>query len=113
MQSGFSHTDSERELVDENRRFYNGLWSSARLVEPQRFNTWPLVQSLLPEAGQRLEVAPGLRPRLPIEGTQFVDISVEALAKLRRRGAQVALSEVRCRRAARPARAPRAVRACR
>ena len=94
MQSGFSHTDSERELVDENRRFYNGLWSSARLVEPQRFNTWPLVQSLLPEAGQRLEVAPGLRPRLPIEGTQFVDISVEALAKLRRRGARVALSEV-------------------
>src|SRR5450631_2769059 len=94
MQSGFSHTDSERELVDENRRFYNGLWSSARLVEPQRFNTWPLVQSLLPEAGQRLEVAPGLRPRLPIEGTQFVDISVEALAKLRGRGAQVALSEV-------------------
>ena len=94
MQSGLSRTDSERGLVDENRRFYDRLWSSARLVEPQRFNTWPLVQSLLPEGGQRLEVAPGLRPRLPIEGTKFVDISVEALAKLRGRGAQVALSEV-------------------
>jgi SAM-dependent methyltransferase len=94
MQSGLSQTPSGRALVDENRSFYNGLWSSARLIEPQRFNTWPLVQSLLPEAAQRLEVAPGLRPRLPIEGTQFVDISVEALAKLGARGAQVALGEV-------------------
>jgi SAM-dependent methyltransferase len=94
MQSGISRTESGRELVDENRRFYDGLWSGARLVEPQRFNTWPVVQSLLHDGGKRLEVAPGLRPRLPIEGTQFVDISVEALSKLRGRGAQVALSEV-------------------
>ncbi|MDE2448340.1 MAG: class I SAM-dependent methyltransferase [Gammaproteobacteria bacterium] len=70
------------------------LWSGARLVEPQRFNTWPLVQSLLPTAVRRLEVAPGLRPRLPIEGTQFLDISAPAVAKLRGRGAQVAFGKV-------------------
>ena len=80
--------------MSENRRFYDGLWSAARLVEPQRFNTWPLVQSLLPGAERRLEIAPGLRPRLPIEGTQFLDISAQALAKLRARGAQVTLGEV-------------------
>jgi SAM-dependent methyltransferase len=89
-----SRSGSERELVDENRRFYDGLWSAARLVEPQRFNTWPLVQSLLPNGARRLEIAPGLRPRLPIEGTQFIDISVEALGKLSARGAQVTLGEV-------------------
>ena len=72
------------------------LWSDARLVEPQRFNTWPLVQSLLPKAARRLEVAPGLRPRLPIEGTQFLDISAPAVAKLRGQGAQVALGKVTC-----------------
>ncbi len=81
-------------LVNENRRFYDGLWAAAQLVEPQRFNTWPLVQSLLPAGQSRLEVAPGLRPRLPIEGTQFVDISREALSKLRARGAEVAIGEV-------------------
>jgi SAM-dependent methyltransferase len=81
-------------LLDVNRRFYERLWSGARLIEPQRFNTWPLVQSLLLEGTRRLEVAPGLRPRLPIEGTQFVDISREALAKLGARGAQVALGQV-------------------
>lgn len=94
MQSGSPQTDSERALLDKNRRFYDSLWSGANLVEPQRFNTWTLVQSLLSASGRRLEVAPGLRPHLPILGTQFVDISAPALAKLRAHGAQVALSQV-------------------
>jgi len=94
MQARVQRTRSAQDLLDENRRFYDLLWSGARLVEPQRFNTWPLVRSLLPESGRRLEVAPGLRPRLPIEGTQFVDISAPALAKLRERRAHVVLGEV-------------------
>ena len=81
-------------LVDQNRRFYDALWSEARLIEPQRFNTWPLVQSLLPEAGRRLEVGPGLRPRLPIEGTHFADISAPALSVLTEHGGQTTLAEV-------------------
>ena len=93
MQPGLAPTRGERGLLDKNRRFYDMLWSGASLVEPQRFNTWPLVQSLLPKSARRLEVAPGLRPRLPLEGTQFVDISAPALAKLRARGAQVVLSQ--------------------
>jgi SAM-dependent methyltransferase len=79
---------------DANRRFYDALWSGARLVEPQRFNTWPLVGSLLPASGRQLEVAPGLRPRLPIAGTTFVDISAAALAKLGGRGACTVLAEI-------------------
>jgi SAM-dependent methyltransferase len=94
MQPGLSQTRSARDLLEKNRRFYDMLWSGASLIEPHRFNTWPLVQSLLPTSGRRLEVAPGLRPRLPLEGTQFVDISAPALAKLRARGAQVVLSQV-------------------
>jgi SAM-dependent methyltransferase len=94
MQTTLEQTRDEREMLNQNRRFYDSLWSGASLVEPRRFNTWPLVQSLLPESGRLLEVAPGLRPRLPIEGTQFVDISAPALAKLRDRGAQVALSQI-------------------
>jgi SAM-dependent methyltransferase len=99
MPSNLSQTRSPRhrsanELLDENRRFYDSLWSDSRLVEPDRFNTWPLVQSFLPQAPLRLEVAPGLRPRLPIEGTQFVDISEPALGKLRARGGHVALGQV-------------------
>lgn len=87
-----ARTDSE--LLDINRHFYNALWRDARLIEPERFNTWPLVQSLLVPAQQRLEVAPGLRPRLPIDGTQFFDISPSALAKLKARGGAGAVGSI-------------------
>jgi SAM-dependent methyltransferase len=94
MRTTVQRTRSAQDLRDDNRRFYDSLWSDARLVEPQRFNTWPLVGSLLLPCARRLEVAPGLRPRLPLEDTQFVDISAPALAKLRSRGARVVLGEV-------------------
>src|SRR6266571_3827935 len=85
---------TESELLEVNRHFYNALWRDARLIEPERFNTWPLVRSLLAPGQRRLEVAPGLRPRLPIEGTQFIDISRSALAKLRARGGTGALGSI-------------------
>jgi SAM-dependent methyltransferase len=94
MQAKLPRTRTPQELVEDNRRFYDSLWAGCRLVGPERFNTWPLVQSLLPASGQRLEVAPGLRPRLPIEGTQFVDISAPALQMLGARGGRVTLAEV-------------------
>jgi len=36
---------TESALLEVNRHFYNALWSDARLIEPERFNTWPLVRS--------------------------------------------------------------------
>jgi SAM-dependent methyltransferase len=83
-----SHSRSYGAMLELNRRYYDSLWSGARLVEAHRFNTWPLVASVLGER-RRLEVAPGLRPRLPIDGTQFIDISAPALTMLQRRGGSV------------------------
>jgi SAM-dependent methyltransferase len=89
MQPTGTRALSAQELLAVNRLYYDSLWSGVQLVEPARFNTWPLIQTLLPRGGRCLEVAPGLRPRLPLEGTQFVDVSGPALAKLARRGASV------------------------
>lgn len=75
-------TASHPDLLDVNRRFYDALWRDAQLIPPQRFNTWPLVEELVATAPRRLEIAPGLRPRLPIAGTVFVDISAPALRQL-------------------------------
>ncbi len=80
-------TRSNAELLEANRLFYNPLWADTKLVAPERFNTWDLVSSLLADGQQRLEVAPGLRPRLPLAGTRFVDISTSAVEKLRANGA--------------------------
>ena len=65
-----------------NRDFYDVLWSESRLTRPDRFNTWPLISELLPLALGRLEIGPGLHPRLPISGTCFVDISPPVIERL-------------------------------
>ncbi len=56
-------------------------------MSPDRFNTWPLVSELCRSGGRRLEVGVGLRPRLPLQDTTFVDLSEVAVTKLRAAGA--------------------------
>jgi SAM-dependent methyltransferase len=74
-----------------NRSFYNRLWSRSRLSDPAEFNTWPFLSSLIPDAAARLEIGPGLRPRLPLGGTHFLDLSDAVVDLLR---SQEALAHV-------------------
>jgi SAM-dependent methyltransferase len=76
-----------RDLERANRDFYEPLWDESQLIAPEQFNTWPLVESLLRPDSRCLEVGPGLRPRLPLAGTRFVDVSERAVARLRKAGA--------------------------
>jgi SAM-dependent methyltransferase len=78
---------NDAELILANRGFYESLWARAKLISPERFNTWPLLRDLAAGAPRRLEVAPGLRPRLPLDGTCFVDLSHAALHRLHAHGA--------------------------
>lgn len=75
------------DLIRANRGFYESLWAESQLIEPHRFNTWPMLNELAASAPQRLEVAPGLRPRMPLDGTCFIDLSHAALHRLHQRGA--------------------------
>jgi len=83
-----------RPAVATNRRFYDALWSTSYVVPPQRFNTWPLLSALAASAPARLEIGPGLHPRLPIGGTYFVDVSRAALSRLKAHGGLAALGEI-------------------
>ncbi len=94
MRTPTPQTRSELQLLDANRSFYDALWADARLVAPERFNTWPLARSLADRSPRRLEVAPGLRPRLPLAGTVFVDASAPAVSRLRAGGATAVLGLV-------------------
>ena len=44
------------------------------------------MSALLPSVPARLEIGPGLRPRLPIAGTHFIDISPPVIERLNARG---------------------------
>lgn len=81
--------------AETNRNFYDGLWSQTRLADPERFNTWPLISSLVPAASSRLEIGPGLRPRLPIAGTRFIDISAPVIEQLNGRGGFAEMGDLR------------------
>jgi SAM-dependent methyltransferase len=83
-----------KNAASTNRNFYHALWSQTRLVCPDRFNTWPLVAGLLPHSPLRLEVGPGLRPRLPVAGTHFIDIAAPVIERLNAAGALAQLGEV-------------------
>lgn len=74
------------DLVAKNSEFYDALWSKTYLTSPRRFNTWPLLSQLAGEAPQRLEIGPGLRPRLPVKGTHFLDLSPPAVTRLQAEG---------------------------
>ena len=75
-------------------RIYDALWSRTKLARPERFNTWPLIASLLPEAQKRLEVGPGLRPRIPIAGTCFIDLSAPVVERLNSCGVLAQLGDL-------------------
>jgi SAM-dependent methyltransferase len=76
-----------RDTLALNRSFYDGLWQKVRWPPPQRFNTWPLVERWCAQAESRLEIGPGMRPRLPVCGTSFLDLSRACVERLKEAGA--------------------------
>jgi len=78
----------------DNQRFYDRLWRDVRLRPPPKFNTWPLLAPLAAAARARLEIGAGMRPRAPIEGTHFVDLSRPAVQALRDAGGLAAAGEI-------------------
>ena len=94
MPSGSTQDATRPAIAAVNRDFYDSLWSASDVTLPQRFNTWPLLSALAASAPARLEIGPGLRPRLPIAGTNFVEISQPSLSPLRARGGLATLGEI-------------------
>ncbi|MBI3770229.1 MAG: class I SAM-dependent methyltransferase [Deltaproteobacteria bacterium] len=78
----------------ENQRFYDRLWATVKLRPPRHFNTWPLLSRLAAAAPARLEIGAGMRPRIPIADTHFVDLSLPAVRALRTRGGLATTAEI-------------------
>lgn len=79
--------------AETNRRFYDALWSEARIEPPERFNTWPVVLDFLRDGFPRLEIGPGLRPRLPLASSVFVDASRPAATRIRSAGGHAIVAD--------------------
>jgi SAM-dependent methyltransferase len=70
---------ARRGLARYNRLFYERCWRAGSVLARSGVAVEP--------AALRLEIGPGLRPRLALDAAVFVDVSRTACAKLRRAGA--------------------------
>jgi SAM-dependent methyltransferase len=73
--------------TDYNEQTYERLWGLAHFHPPARTPWWPVLGPIANDAPVRLEIGPGMWPRLPTEGTHVVDLSRHALDGLRAQGA--------------------------
>ena len=81
--------EDRHRMAQINQDFYQRLWASSKFYGPEHFNTWEILSELSRTAPRRLEVGPGLRPRLPIRNTVFVDTSEEACRHLQNAGGHI------------------------
>ena len=81
--------EDRHRMAEINQDFYQRLWANSKFYGPEHFNTWEVLSDLSRTAPRRLEIGPGLRPRLPIRDTVFVDASEVACHHLQKAGGYV------------------------
>jgi SAM-dependent methyltransferase len=69
-----------------NEALYEELYTRMPFLPPDRLPWWPMFKSLADAAPDRLELGPGVFPRLPVKGTHVCDLSAGALAVLEKHG---------------------------
>jgi SAM-dependent methyltransferase len=87
-------TQSSDSITKTNRKYYDDIWGGQSLREPSRFNTWPVLSPLAKTSPRRLEIGPGMWPRLPVQGTEFIDLSLVAVERLNGQGGKATLGTI-------------------
>ncbi len=72
---------------DENKKFYTKLWGKRRLIPHTFWSTWEKYKTLIPDKNPKLlEIGCGTRPKIPVKGSHFLDITESALEQLKQGG---------------------------
>jgi SAM-dependent methyltransferase len=72
-------------VSSHKRRYYDDLWSRGKVIDPSVWALWDTILACAVGKTHLLEIGAGNRPRIPIVGSYFVDLSINALATLRER----------------------------
>jgi SAM-dependent methyltransferase len=70
-----------------NESLYEDMWRRMAFHPPDKLPWWPALKELADASPNRLELGPGVFPRLPVPGTHVVDLSAGALEVLAKHGA--------------------------
>jgi SAM-dependent methyltransferase len=74
-------------VVSYNESLYERMWRQMAFHPPDKLPWWPALKELADVSPNRLEIGPGVFPRLPVVGTHVVDLSSGALDVLAKHGA--------------------------
>ena len=75
-----------------NRTYYNKVWRFSPFFDPQGWGSWKIIQELLGK--KNLELGPGTKPKIPLKGNFFIDISERVVQRLQQRGAYASFSDL-------------------
>lgn len=75
-----------------NKYFYEGFWREHRVFDPKEWAHWEIIKKF--RKGVFLEIGPGVKPKIPIKDNYFLDISKEAIKKLRNLGGHAYVSDL-------------------
>jgi len=60
---------------------YDKLWRKTKIGDPKSWPTWDLLKVHFIDRRRFLEIGPGSNPRIPLNGSCFVEENQEALKK--------------------------------
>jgi SAM-dependent methyltransferase len=72
-----------------NEQLYEDMWARFPFLPPDGLPWFPVLKELADKAPMRMEIGPGIFPRLPVQGTHVCDLSNVALDVLEKHGAIV------------------------
>lgn len=83
----------EFSLDGVNNDYYTKLWSHSELMPCHAWPIWSLLKREMAPGRRPLELGPGVRPRIPVKGSWFVEISGPAKRCLEKHGGIVLAPE--------------------
>ncbi|MBI2580639.1 class I SAM-dependent methyltransferase [Candidatus Woesearchaeota archaeon] len=69
-----------------NQGYYDAVWSCSGLMRHDAWPIWRLLRLAARQGRRMLELGPGMRPRIPVKGSWFIEISNPARAALEMHG---------------------------
>lgn len=67
-------------IQNSNKNYYNKIWKNSHIFDPTTWPHWKIIQQYT--NCTCLEIGPGTKPKIPIKGNYFIDISKEVVMKL-------------------------------
>jgi SAM-dependent methyltransferase len=80
----------DKSVSSQQGTYYDAIWSRCRVVDPSAWALWDTIKTYAATGSHLLEIGGGTRPRIPIAGSYFLDLSRSALAALKERNAHCA-----------------------